>query len=46
MLWLVTVGFFGVGWIIDIFSVAFGNFTDKTGAFVRPKKKQERVHSG
>lgn len=45
LLWLVTVGFLGVGWVIDIFSVAFGNFTDKTGAFVRPKKKQEKVHS-
>jgi TM2 domain-containing membrane protein YozV len=36
LLFLFTVGFFGIGWIIDIFTVAFGNFTDKTGSFIRP----------
>ena len=35
-LFLLTVGLFGIGWIIDIFTVLFGNFTDKTGSFVRP----------
>jgi TM2 domain-containing membrane protein YozV len=37
LLFLFTVGFFGIGWIIDIFTVAFGNFTDKAGQFIRPK---------
>jgi TM2 domain-containing membrane protein YozV len=37
LLFLFTFGFFGIGWIIDIFTVAFGNFTDKSGQFLRPK---------
>lgn len=37
ILFLFTVGFFGIGWVIDIFTVAFGNFTDKSGQFIRPK---------
>jgi len=41
VIWLVTFGFLGIGWLIDILSVLFGNFTDKTGAFIRPKKKEE-----
>jgi len=36
ILYLVTVGWLGIGWVIDIFTVLFGNFTDKTGAFVKP----------
>jgi TM2 domain-containing membrane protein YozV len=36
LLFLFTAGFFAIGWIIDIFTVAFGNFTDKTGSFIRP----------
>ena len=36
ILFLFTGGFFLIGWIIDILTVAFGNFTDKTGRFVRP----------
>jgi TM2 domain-containing membrane protein YozV len=36
ILYLFTGGFFLIGWIIDIFTVSFGNFTDKTGSFVRP----------
>ena len=36
ILFLFTVGFFLVGWIIDFFTVSFGNFTDKSGRFVRP----------
>ncbi len=35
ILFLFTGGFFLVGWIIDIFTVAFGNFTDKTNSFIR-----------
>ena len=35
-LYIFTAGLFGIGWIVDIFTVLFGNFTDKTGSFVRP----------
>lgn len=31
VIWLCTVGLFGIGWIIDIFLVAFGAFTDSEG---------------
>lgn len=36
ILFLFTGGFFLIGWVIDIFTVSYGNFTDKTGSFVRP----------
>jgi TM2 domain-containing membrane protein YozV len=36
ILYFFTGGFFLIGWIIDIFTVIFGNFTDKTGSFIRP----------
>jgi TM2 domain-containing membrane protein YozV len=36
ILFLFTGGLFAIGWIIDIFTVSFGNFTDKTGSFLRP----------
>jgi len=36
ILFLFTFGWFGIGWLIDIFTVLFGNFTDKTGSFVKP----------
>lgn len=39
IVFLLTFGLFGFGWIIDIFTVAFGNFTDKTGLFIRPVKQ-------
>lgn len=35
VLFLLTAGLFGFGWLVDIFQVVFGNFTDKTGLFVR-----------
>ena len=35
-LYVFTAGLFGIGWIVDIFTVLAGNFTDKTGSFVRP----------
>jgi TM2 domain-containing membrane protein YozV len=37
IIYLFTAGLLGIGWIIDIFTVLFGNFTDKTGSFVKPK---------
>ena len=36
ILYLLTGGWFGIGWVIDIFTILFGNFTDKTGSFVKP----------
>jgi hypothetical protein len=40
LLFLFTGGFFLIGWLIDIFTVAFGNFTDKTGSFIRPEIRE------
>lgn len=36
ILYLFTFGFFGFGWVLDIFMVASGSFTDKAGRFVKP----------
>ena len=44
VLFLLTGGFFFIGWIIDIFTVLFGNFTDKTGSFVRPVATTRETH--
>jgi TM2 domain-containing membrane protein YozV len=35
ILYFLTAGLLGIGWIIDIITVATGTFTDKTGRFVR-----------
>jgi len=35
ILYLLTFGFFGVGWILDILMVAVGSFTDKAGRFIK-----------
>lgn len=34
VLWLLTVGMFGFGWIYDIIMIATGKFTDKNGMTV------------
>lgn len=39
LLFFVTFGFFFIGWLIDIITVSVGNFTDKTGRFIRPRTK-------
>lgn len=39
VLFLMTIGFLGFGWIIDIFTVAFGNFTDKAHNYIRPQSQ-------
>ena len=44
VLFVLTGGFFLLGWIIDIFTVLFGNFTDKTGSFVRPAAPTRETH--
>ena len=35
ILYLFTLGLFGVGWIIDIIRIAFGTFTDGNGLYLR-----------
>lgn len=34
LIWLVTLGFFGIGWIVDLVMIIFGSFTDKGGNFI------------
>lgn len=34
ILWLLTGGFFGIGWIIDFIMIIVGSFTDAAGLFV------------
>ena len=31
LIWLLTFGFFGIGWLVDIFTIIFGAFRDKWG---------------
>lgn len=40
VLFFATLGLFGIGWVIDIFTVAFGNFTDKAHKYIRPKSRE------
>jgi TM2 domain-containing membrane protein YozV len=35
LLYTFTVGFAGIGWIIDIIKIALGNFKDNTGVALR-----------
>lgn len=49
ILYLFTFGFLFIGQFVDILTVAFGNFTDKSGHFIRRKEKEqmdESVESG
>ena len=43
ILFLFTFGLFGIGWFIDIFTVLFRNFTDKTGSFVKPSDRRSEI---
>ena len=45
ILYLFTFGFFFIGQFVDILTVAFGNFTDKSGHFIRRKEKEEMNES-
>ena len=35
VIWTLTAGFFGIGWLVDIFTVALGGFYDVNGYVVR-----------
>ena len=35
IIWLFTVGFFGIGWLIDLLVILFGGFRDKLGLPLR-----------
>lgn len=35
LLYLLTLGLFGIGWIVDIFRIANGSFTDNVGVPLR-----------
>lgn len=35
ILWLLTLGFGGIGWLIDLLSILFGFFRDKYGLWLR-----------
>ena len=34
ILWLITGGCFGIGYVVDLIMIIIGSFTDKSGAFV------------
>lgn len=31
IIWLLTFGFFGIGWVLDLIFILFGGFKDKAG---------------
>lgn len=35
LLYLITLGFFGIGWMIDIIRIACGIFTDRNGLYLK-----------
>lgn len=37
ILWMLTIGFFGIGWLIDVIFIVMGKFTDCDGCIIRAK---------
>jgi hypothetical protein len=35
LLWFITGGMCGIGWLIDLFKILIGKFTDKRGLFLK-----------
>jgi len=35
MIYFFTLGFFGIGWMIDLLMILVGSFTDKSGHFLQ-----------
>ena len=46
LIYLFSAGLLGIGWVIDVLVIAFANFTDKGGRFIRPKKRSESSPGG
>ncbi len=38
ILWLITGGVFGIGYLVDLIKIICGNFTDKSGNLIQKKK--------
>ena len=43
VIWTLTAGCFGIGWIVDIFTVALGGFYDANGYVVRFRPTEDEL---